>query len=318
MHALLLLIALPALAEQTPKNAAGFIEENDKFAVGGGDSYYTQGMKLFYLHRDDRGWVKKLEPWWFRPASEATYYWGAAAGQNMYTPRDISIPDPILDDRPYAGWLYAGFILQRHQKEVLDTLELDLGVIGPDSRAEQAQRFVHRVIRVGQPQGWGTNQLGTQWSGNLSYQRRWRTGRVDAFRKIPFDIIPHGGFAVGNVQDFLNIGNTVRMGLWRLPEDFGADYIMTPSASGAAPRFGAYFFARVDGRLTVHDAFLDRRRPGGFPKAERESFVADGAVGMAISLYRLRLAWSQLWRTPEFKTQVRAHHYASISGSYSF
>lgn len=318
MRALLLLLLASPLAA-SPKHTVGFIEENDVFAVGGGDSHYTQGLKLFYLRRDDAGWVKKIEPSWFKPESPADYYWGVAVGQNMYTPRDISIPSPVPEDRPYAGWLYAGLVLQRRQKAVLDTLELDLGVIGPDSRAEQAQRFVHRVIRVGQPQGWGSNQLGTQWSANASFQRRWRAGRVDAFGKIPFDIIPHGGLAAGNVQDYLNMGNTVRMGLWTLPDDFGADFIMTPSASDAdTGRFGAYLFARVDGRLTVHDAFLDRRRPGGFPKAERESFVADGAVGLAVSIKQLRLSWSQLWRTPEFKTQVRPHHYASVSGAFSF
>jgi hypothetical protein len=133
------------------------------------------------------------------------------------------------------------------------------------------------------------------------------------------DVIPHAGGAVGNVQDFVNMGNTVRLGLWGMPEDFGADFIMTPSASPAADcPFTAYLFARVDGRLTVYDSFVERRRMGGFPRLERESFVADAATGLALTVRRLRLVWSQLWRTPEFKTQVRPHHYSSLSASWSF
>ena len=172
---------------------------------------------------------------------------------------------------------------------------------------------------MGQPQGWSSNQLGTRWSGNVAFQRRWRMDRVDVFDRIPMDIIPHSGGAFGNVSDYLNMGNTIRLGLFGLPEDFGADFIMTPSASAASTgRFGAYLFVRVDGRLTVYDSFLDRPRPGGFPRVSRESIVADGAAGLAISFKGLRLAWSQLWRTAEFKTQGGAHHYASINGSYSF
>lgn len=321
MLVLALLTALGASAaepEPGPRHTVGVIEENDVFAVGGGDSHYTQGLKLFYLRRDDAGFVKRLEPRWFPPEGPAEYVWGVAVGQNMYTPRDISIGTAIPDDRPYAGWLYLGLLAQRRQKAVHDTLELDLGVMGPDSKAEEAQRLVHRVIRVGQPQGW-QHQLGTRWAANLSFQRRWRGGRVVAFDRVPFDVIPHSGAAAGLVQDYVNMGNTIRMGLWGLPEDFGPDFIMTPAASDPGDgALGAYVFARVDGRLNVYDAFLERRRPGGVPSVEREAFVADAAVGLALRYGRARITWSQLWRTPEFETQVRPHHYSSLSGSFSF
>lgn len=313
------LTASAAVAPSGPKQTFGVIEENDVFALGGGDSHYTQGLKLFYLRRDDSGLVKRLEPNWFPPEGPAEYVWGVSLGQNMYTPRDISLAAPVPDDRAYAGWLYLGLLVQRRQKAVHDTLELDAGVMGPDSKAEEAQRLVHRVIRVGQPQGWASNQLGTAWAANVSFQRRWRGGRVVAFDLVPFDVIPHSGAAAGNVQDYVNMGNTIRMGLWGLPEDFGPDFIMTPAASDPGDGgFGAYLFTRVDGRLVVYDAFLDRRRPGGFPLARREPFVADAAVGLALRCGSARLTWSQLWRTPEFKTQVSPHHYASLSGSFSF
>jgi hypothetical protein len=54
----------------------------------------------------------------------------------MYTPRDITLANPPLDDRPYAGWLYATLGLGVETGRQLDQLALSLGVVGPESLAE--------------------------------------------------------------------------------------------------------------------------------------------------------------------------------------
>lgn len=312
-----LLLASPVLAEG-PKHTIGIIEENDVFALGGGDSHYTQGLKLFYLRRDDKGRVKRLEPGWLKPHDpQAAYYWGIVLGQNMFTPRDIAIAAADPDDRPYAGFLYTGLALQRAQSDTLDTAELDLGVVGPDSKAKEAQTIVHEIKGVSLPRGWA-HQLTTRWSAQLSLQRRWRIGRVNVLGWIPFDSVPHAGAVVGNVHDEINMGNTIRLGIGGLPEDFGADYIVTPAPSIAGrSAYAATLFARVDGRIVAYNSFLDRERPGGTPKVEREAVVADIALGATLRIRTARLVFSQLWRTTEFKTQIRPHKYASLSLSLS-
>jgi len=67
-------------------------------------------------------------------------------GQNMYTPTDISREDLIEDDRPYAGWAYLGIAFHSKNERRLDTMEFQLGIVGPASGAEQAQKVVHRKI----------------------------------------------------------------------------------------------------------------------------------------------------------------------------
>src|SRR3546814_12695699 len=63
-----------------------------------------------------------------------------AVGQNMYTPDDVALRNPPLDDRPYAGWLYGSVGLIAETGRRLDQLELTLGVVGPASPAEQTDR----------------------------------------------------------------------------------------------------------------------------------------------------------------------------------
>ncbi len=68
--------------------------------------------------------------------------------QQIYAPEDITDPNPPPDDRPYAGYLYGGLFYQRQSYnpdgiDTLDHVQLDLGVVGPSSLAEQSQSEVH-------------------------------------------------------------------------------------------------------------------------------------------------------------------------------
>jgi hypothetical protein len=75
----------------------------------------------------------------------------AKFGQAMYTPRDFTQSALIANDRPYAGWLYLGLGFHvrsvpnpgpdgsRAEEQRLDSLEVNLGVIGPLALARQAQ-----------------------------------------------------------------------------------------------------------------------------------------------------------------------------------
>ena len=82
--------------------------END--AVARADRHYTQGSFLSYLARDNAGprWIGVLGdnlPT-FGYKVEATK-WGFGAAQEIYTPEDLEAPELQVDDRPYAGWLFA-------------------------------------------------------------------------------------------------------------------------------------------------------------------------------------------------------------------
>jgi lipid A 3-O-deacylase len=66
-------------------------------------------------------------------------------GQEFYTPQDIDAVGLVENDRPYAGWLYAG--VARYdtwldpdplaRRDVEHAVELDVGIVGPASYAEK-------------------------------------------------------------------------------------------------------------------------------------------------------------------------------------
>jgi lipid A 3-O-deacylase len=58
-------------------------------------------------------------------------------GQNIYTPEDLERSDLIQDDRPYAVITYLAIGLHSKNSHRMDSLELDLGIVGPYSYAEQ-------------------------------------------------------------------------------------------------------------------------------------------------------------------------------------
>jgi hypothetical protein len=148
-----------------------------------------------------------------------------SVGQNIYTPEDISLTDPPRDDRPYAGWLFTGLGLVAENGPILDKLELDIGVVGPYSLADEVQTKWHRLIGITTPKGWGT-QLKTEPGIALFYERSFRKfyelplHDVIPIENLGVDFTPHIGGALGNVFTHGALGLTVRFGD-DLPNDFG-------------------------------------------------------------------------------------------------
>src|SRR3546814_4753759 len=66
-------------------------------------------------------------------------------GQEIFTPERIEERELIEDDRPYAGWTYAGIGLVSENGDQLDNLELNVGVVGPWSLADKTQIEYHKL-----------------------------------------------------------------------------------------------------------------------------------------------------------------------------
>ena len=55
----------------------------------------------------------------------------------------------ILDDRPYVGYTYLGLAVHRTPPKIMDTIELDMGIVGPHSYAEVDKRYFVADIGAG-------------------------------------------------------------------------------------------------------------------------------------------------------------------------
>src|SRR6478672_9374355 len=103
----------------------------------------------------------------------------------------------------------------------LDTLQLDLGLVGPAAGGEFVQNNFHRLIGVATANGWA-NQLNNEPTIGLTFERRWRTDHAVVFEdpKLEYDIVPRLGFALGNAATYASAGGTLRIGK-DLQDDFG-------------------------------------------------------------------------------------------------
>ena len=176
---MLALLAMPtqrALALERPPEGSEvqlFIE-NDLLART--DRYYTNGIKFgggmdFDLLQSPAAEVLRQ----LAPAAGGKVHLGLFVGQNLYTPRSITLAQAQPLDRPWAAWLYLGGV---------------------------AQRIMQRGFKGG-GKGWHICSPGTRRVCLSPLCRRTRTGvQVPDRTLFPFWPIPAGGAKGGNAQSF--------------------------------------------------------------------------------------------------------------------
>jgi hypothetical protein len=201
-----------------------FTWENDAFARGG-DKHYTNGMKLSWLRNPCRGrlfvhdWLETL----FRAVHGTDwdmkdYFSGGIFGMSIFTPTNLDRDFRQRDDRPYVGWLYTGFQVQVQKRPeelsragmTTDTLELQVGIVGPRSGQGMIQEWWHV--------DWGTSSHVPHWEFqvqdfigiNAVYTKN-KNYWLDRARKT-FRATVFGGGAFGNVMTFANIGAVLAIG----------------------------------------------------------------------------------------------------------
>ncbi len=312
-----------------------FLFENDLF--GDTDRNYTNGVKLTWVspdltHYKDSG---KLPDWSLplihrlpfinEPGLQRNVAF--SVGQKIFTPEEIERRDLITDDRPYAGWLF--FATAFHNKNVkrLDTIEVELGVVGPAALAEEAQNFVHETRGIAKAEGWD-HQLENEPGVALIYERKWRVAEAHHASGWGFDVIAHAGGALGNVYTYGNGGAELRLG-WNIPVDFGSSLIR-PGGDNSAPadssdprflmqgKYSVHAFAGVSGRAILRDIFLDGNTVADSHSVDKENFVGDILLGASAIFGNVKLSYAQVLRSKEFEGQDSGHNFGSVSLSYSY
>lgn len=331
--------AQAALAQTAPLRGGAISTyfENDLFA--GTDRYYTNGAKISWTSTDlerfaDTPYANPLLPliehlpFVNNPAFQKNL--ALSIGQSIYTPDNTETTTPILNDRPYAGWLYAEVGLIWKNDHARNALVLSLGVVGSYSGAEETQRFVHDARGFDHPRGWD-NQLHNEFAGMLIYEHTWRyTWRKSNRVGLNADLLPFVGGKAGNVKVEADGGAEVRVGL-NLPDDFGTGTIAsgtttsTPMEGDQAARraqafdFGFYVFGRAEGRLVARDIFLDGNTYGDSISVDKRVAVADLSAGIALTWKNTSLTYALVHRTKEYASQRgNGETFGSVTMSVAF
>jgi hypothetical protein len=296
------------------------IFENDIFA--GTDQNYTNGVRAAWQSSENKVpdaalWVAThLLPL----ADNGHKRISIAAGQSIFTPRDLSQTAPITNDRPYAGWLYGSVGMVSDTGKELDNVVLTLGVVGPASYAEQTQKFVHKVINSPHPYGWD-NQLGNEPGAVLTYEHKWRSIAEYSPFGVGVDATPHVGFNLGNINTDASVGGTVRIG-YDLPADYGPPRIR-PSLPGSdffipTRDLGGYLFAGIEGRAVGRNIFLDGNTFSHSLSVDKNWAVGSLQAGATITYGNARLSYTHVVITKEFKNQAHPAQFGAMSLSYRF
>jgi len=312
-----------------PEYGVQIFTENDLYSRRHTDQWYTNGLRIVFLPRDQDKQLKDFSAFARRfYGPEAVARIGFTFGQDIYTPKNIRDPNPQPWDRPWAGWTYFGAIAQAAVADKQDTVELDIGAVGPRSGAAWVQHRWHQLIGAPEPMGWN-NQIGNELGVNLTWRRHQRL----QFVCNTLDVIPHYGGAAGNVFTYVALGASVRAG--QNISGFGDDRSTTSLRRGSSEstRFCVpparqelewYVFARAEGRLVGRNIFLDGNLLHDGPRVTKRPFVYDFALGASMRFAgNFRITFTEVWRAMEFKpvdtrTPLGIQKFGSIVLAYEF
>lgn len=293
---LLLFIASRTLANQVS------CEANNDFLYDC-DEDYTHGTRIEY-HLDS-GWRFGVQ-------------------QQMYTPTDLRPSDPVPGRHPYAGYL-AGFVGydNRGRSTWYDDVELQLGVLGPSSHADEVQRWVHKVLGCKYPAGW-EHQLHDEAEVELSY---WKGLDLEMYRKGDFGVIGDvelGGL-LGTYQIAAGANADLKIGL--NPSNRRGDSEMSVRGPSGAPakhgsEYEAYLVFGLEGRCWGRNELMDGNagyvHNGVYTTIDKETWTGAAKAGFTVGYGSMRVNMLWLWLTKQFETQEAKPHYASMIVEWSF
>jgi lipid A 3-O-deacylase len=281
------------------------------------DRHYTNGSAISFAHQPD--WVSGFaDTATFGETFDRTAA-GYIFGQLIFTPEDTATSRLLRKDRPYAGYLFGGVYVQRANAHTFDQAQLDLGVVGPSSRAEQAQKTIHNLINIDKPNGWD-NQLGDEPTAQLFLRRKWRMQLdpvVLADAQLSQQLIPQVELAAGSVYRHVLAGATWRIG-HNLPDDFGPGRLADVAAATGTPSkgWGAYGFLRVAGRVVEHDLFLEGNSYKDSPGVNAKTLVGEIQAGVSAFYHyngwNIQANYSQTFASEQFDGQDGSDSFGAL------
>jgi len=255
------------------------------------DRDFSQGLKLAVEIPDSSG--------------STSYY----VAQSFYTPGKKYLTEAQPDDRPYAGYLYAGADYKYLRSETLmDVFGVTVGVVGPHSYAEQTQNKFHKLLGQREAKGWDNqldDELGLIFKAERQYWHPYSTS---------LDFVHIIGGHLGNVFTQAYENSYIRFGhnLHSVFNSPGIIFPRVPRTTGFL-NWSYYLYGGPMVRAVVQNIFLDGNTFRDSQSVDKYPFVAEGRLGFALEHGLYKAAYTYIIQTKEYETEQPSNDFGEIT-----
>ncbi|MFH4733564.1 lipid A deacylase LpxR family protein [Vibrio diabolicus] len=258
---LIVLTLLSPVAMASTKSTVSFTLDND--GIFGVDQDYTNGIFLSYA----TGQLKQESQWKWLSLADSEHAnidkIELVLGHKMWTPSDIEADYPLVNDRPYAGYLHTEINYLSLTDDKAVRYNFTIGATGESSLSEKAQEIVHGITGSTDPQGWDY-QIDDKVAFSLGYRVFNKLMRSEG-QKTQWEITNINDINAGNFRSDVSQGVMFRWGT-NLASSIGAANISVESAFSAsmlAQDTSSWFlFTGFEGRYRFNDMTIEGDRPG--------------------------------------------------------
>jgi len=286
-----------------------FIAENDLFVSTFQDRYYSSGLFLSYRYLS-KSKGTSLE--------KRIFKW--ELGHKIYTPYKSTITNVVDHDRPFAGYLYGSFGIDRvYKKNQLLNTSLQIGVIGPNSFAREMQQFTHDVYDFRKAIGW-KYQIKNALALNFSFNY---LKTILKTKKNHIDVTWVNHLNFGSIFTNTASGVNTRIGikpLQKLTNTIAFNTHLNNAQNNSFKEIESFFYIKpmisyVFYDATLQGSFLNKKSP---VTKEIVPVVFNTEIGLRFTVNRLNFGYAFIYNTNKSKElrYSNGHKYGRVTFNY--
>lgn len=306
---LVLFVSSFSISQEKFSKEISFITDNDLYVSTIRDRYYTSGIFLSYrtlAQKKEQNLEKRIFEW--------------KIGHEMYTPYKAIVTSVLKHDRPFAGYLYGSFGINRVYKnnQTLNTA-IQIGVLGSNSYAEELQEFIHNIYDFKKAEGW-EYQIKNAFALNFNAEY---LKTVLNSKNNYFDITWINKLNLGSVYTNISSGFYTRIGfksLQGLSNSIAFNSNLNNKQTSSFREVESFFYVKPMLRYALYDATLQGSFLNKSSEVTKEitPLVFDVELGIKFTANRFNFGYVFIYNTSKSKglRYNYGHKYGSLVINY--
>jgi len=302
------ILSLHSFSQEILSKEVSLKTDNDLYTSIFRDRYYTNGIFLSYRYLSKEK-TEKL----FKKIYEIQI------GQKLYTPKKAAVVLLSDHDRPYAGYLYAGFGFSNfYENNSILKISSQIGTLGENAFGEETIIFVHRIYGYVEPIGW-KYQISNAFAfnANVSYIKSLPQISTSG---VKIDWV--NSLNLGSIFNNLSTGLNIRLGFKPLKEIKNS--ISYNGALGNKKQDHKEFFFYLKPLLyytaydaTIQGSFSNNTSPVTY---QIKPFVFTSEIGFSFVVNKLNLGYTFNIHSKKLKSAdvPNINSYGTININYLF